>query len=132
MLSSLLRLRSTIPSIFARSFSGSSLAAAPAPPKVPLYINGEFIESKSDKWIELTNPATDEIIGLVPEATDAEMRAAADSSQAAWASWRKSSVSYRTGIMFKFAELIKANTPALALNITTEHGKTTLDAEGDV
>ena len=129
MLNSVLRLGSSLSSL--RSFSVSATSWA-APPKVPLFINGEFIESRTDKWIELTNPATSEVIGLVPEATDAEMRAAADTAQAAWAAWRKTSVSYRTGIMFKFAELIKEHTPALALNVTTEQGKTLPDAEGDV
>ncbi|MDP2437622.1 MAG: CoA-acylating methylmalonate-semialdehyde dehydrogenase [archaeon] len=119
-------------SVAARSFSASVGAAGSAPAHVPLFINGKFVKSQTDKWIELTNPASGEVIGLVPEATDAEMKAAAVSAQKAWGAWRKTSVSYRTSIMFKFAELIKAHTPALALSITTEQGKTLADAEGDV
>src|SRR3989338_408665 len=87
----------------ARSFSASVGAAGSAPAHVPLFINGKFVKSQTDKWIELTNPASGEVIGLVPETTDAEMKAAAVSAQKAWGAWRKTSVSYRTSIMFKFA-----------------------------
>ena len=30
--------------------------------KVPLYIDGEFVASKSEQWIPVTNPATQEVI----------------------------------------------------------------------
>lgn len=110
----------------------SSSSASLSAPKVPLFINGKFVESQTDKWIDLTNPATDEVIGLVPEATQAEMDAAVASSKAAWPAWRKTSVSYRTSVMFRFAELIRKHTPELAANVTLEQGKTTPDAEGDV
>ena len=40
-----------------------------AVPKVPMLINNEFVHSSTDKFIELRNPANNEVIGLVPEST---------------------------------------------------------------
>lgn len=31
-----------------------------------LYINGEWVDSSQDEWIEIENPATHEIIAKVP------------------------------------------------------------------
>lgn len=34
-----------------------------AAPTTKLYIDGQHVESKTSNWIELTNPATNEVIG---------------------------------------------------------------------
>src|SRR3989338_2183627 len=101
-------------------------------PKVPLFIGGQFVESKATKWTELTNPATNEVIGLVPETTQEEMLQASAAAAAAFPEWRKTPVSHSTSIMFKFAELIRQNQGDLALNVVKEQGKTLVDAQGDV
>ena len=44
--------------------------------QVPLFIGGEFVQSKTDQWIPVTNPATQEVIAQVPCTTDEEMEAA--------------------------------------------------------
>jgi malonate-semialdehyde dehydrogenase (acetylating)/methylmalonate-semialdehyde dehydrogenase len=41
------------------------------PPTVKNWINGKAVESKTKDWIELTDPATNEVIGLVPKSTQA-------------------------------------------------------------
>lgn len=43
---------------------------------MPLFINGKFVQSKTDKWIDLRNPATNEVIFKVPQATKEEVGAA--------------------------------------------------------
>ena len=37
------------------------------------YINGRWVESKTSKWLEVRNPATDEVIALCPETTKEEI-----------------------------------------------------------
>jgi len=97
-----------------------------------LFIDGKFVESSTDKFIELHNPATNEIVTMVPEATLDEMNAAVASSKKAFRSWSETSVLTRQASMFKFQQLIKDNMGELAKNITLEQGKTLADAEGDV
>lgn len=41
-----------------------------------LLINGQFIESKTQEWQDIVNPATQEVIGRVPFATVEEVDAA--------------------------------------------------------
>ncbi|XP_078007601.1 methylmalonate-semialdehyde/malonate-semialdehyde dehydrogenase [acylating], mitochondrial isoform X2 [Phascolarctos cinereus] len=107
-------------------FSSSSL------PRVKLFIDGKFVESKSDKWIDIHNPATNEVISRVPKATEAEMNAAVESCKRAFHSWSQTSVLSRQQVLLRYQQLIKENLKEIAKLITLEQGKTLADAEGDV
>ncbi|KAJ3400967.1 Methylmalonate-semialdehyde dehydrogenase [acylating] mitochondrial, partial [Chytriomyces hyalinus] len=113
-----------------RSLASSSFARGPA--KVPLFINGEFIQSKTDKWIEIRNPATQEVVGLVPEATQEELKYATDNAAEAFKTWRKTSVLARQRVMLDLQKLVRDKQDDIARAITLEQGKTLPDARGDV
>ncbi|KAH9640183.1 hypothetical protein HF086_000733 [Spodoptera exigua] len=103
-----------------------------AAPTTKLFIDGQFVESKTSNWIDLTNPATNEVIGRVPEATKDELNAALESAKKAYKSWSQSTIMTRQQLMFRFARLLRENQSKLAAKITEEQGKTLADAEGDV
>lgn len=103
-----------------------------SPATTKLFINGEFLESKTSKWIDLHNPATNEVVTRVPEATQDEMEAAVNAAANAFPSWSETSILARQQVMFKLQQLIKENMGELAKSITLEQGKTLPDAEGDV
>lgn len=97
-----------------------------------LLINGEFVESKTQQWQDIINPATQEVIGQVPMATTDEVNAAIASAQAAFATWRQTPVQARMRIMLKLQDLIRQNAKSIAQVLTAEQGKTLADAEGDI
>ncbi|TMS32170.1 hypothetical protein L596_000049 [Steinernema carpocapsae] len=99
---------------------------------VKLWIDNKPVESKTDKWVDLTNPATNEIISRVPISTHEEMQAAVDSCKRAYQTWKNTSILTRQQTMFKLQSLIRRDMKKLAENITMEQGKTLPDAEGDV
>lgn len=101
-------------------------------PKVPLYIDGKFIQSETDEWIPVHNPATQEVVSLVPQPTKAELEAAVKSSQEAFKKWRKVSILTRQKVMFELQRLIREHMDTIAGIITVELGKTKADARGDV
>jgi len=105
-------------------------SASPATTK--LFLNNEFVESTTTDFIPLHNPATNEVVTMVPKATQAEMEAATASCKEAYKSWSQTTVLTRQQHMFKLQELIKRDLKKLAANITLEQGKTLIDAEGDV
>ncbi|KAI1499642.1 Aldehyde/histidinol dehydrogenase [Biscogniauxia marginata] len=102
------------------------------PEDTPYFIDNAFVPSKATKFIELYDPATNNLVTRVPQMTDAELRAAVDSAQKAFPAWRNTSVLARQQIMFKFVGLIRENWDRLAASITLEQGKTFADAKGDV
>eukprot|EP01023_Acetabularia_acetabulum_P031376 TRINITY_DN29493_c0_g1_i1.p1 TRINITY_DN29493_c0_g1~~TRINITY_DN29493_c0_g1_i1.p1 ORF type:complete len:539 (-),score=104.83 TRINITY_DN29493_c0_g1_i1:166-1782(-) len=99
---------------------------------VKMYIDGQFVDSNTQKWIDLTNPASNEVIGRVPEIKQSEFDAAVSSAKTAFQSWSTTPVPVRARVMFKLQEIIRRNMPILAHNITLEQGKTLPDAKGDV
>ncbi|KAI0838950.1 methylmalonate semialdehyde dehydrogenase [Hypoxylon sp. FL0890] len=102
------------------------------PEDTPYFLNNEFVPSKTDKFIELRDPATNNLVTRVPQMTDEELRAAVESAQKAFPAWKNTSVLARQQIMFKFVNLIRENWDRLAASITLEQGKTFADARGDV
>ena len=57
--------------------------------KLPLFINGEFVESSSEKTLEVLNPATQEILCNVPCASLEEMTAAIEGAVDAFETWKE-------------------------------------------
>lgn len=101
-------------------------------PTTKLFLDGKFVESKATEWVDLKNPATNEIVTRVPKSTASEMQAAVESAKGAFKSWSQTSILTRQQVMFKLAQIIRSNMKLLAENITKEQGKTLIDAEGDV
>ena len=97
-----------------------------------LLINGEFIESQTQQWQDIVNPATQDVIGLVPFATVDEVNVAIAAAQQAFEGWRQTPIQARMRIMLKLQELIRANAKSIAQVLTSEQGKTLADAEGDI
>lgn len=98
----------------------------------PYFVDNKFVQSKTDKFIDLPDPATNNLVTRVPQMRPDEMKAAVASAQRAFESWRNTSVLHRQQIMFRFVQLIRENWDRLAASITLEQGKTFADAKGDV
>jgi malonate-semialdehyde dehydrogenase (acetylating)/methylmalonate-semialdehyde dehydrogenase len=96
------------------------------------FLDNEFVPSKASTWIDLHDPATNNLVTRVPQSTDEELQAAVRSAEKAFPAWRATSIMARQQIMFKFVSLIRANWDRLAASITLEQGKTFADARGDV
>ncbi|KAK9809294.1 hypothetical protein WJX73_002021 [Symbiochloris irregularis] len=107
-------------------------AVQATPPNVKLLINGEFRESQASQWVDVTNPATQEVISRIPETTAAEFDEAIQSAADAFLSWKRTPVSTRARVMFKLQQLIRENMDDLAYNVSIEQGKTLADGKGDV
>ncbi|MDR1076419.1 MAG: CoA-acylating methylmalonate-semialdehyde dehydrogenase [Xanthomonadaceae bacterium] len=100
--------------------------------RIPLLINGEFVQSQTQEWRDIVNPATQQVLAKVPFATPAELDAAVTSAGEAFKTWRKTPVGVRARLFLKYQQLIRENMKELAALLTAEQGKTLPDAEGDV
>lgn len=98
----------------------------------PYFVDNRFVQSGADRFIDLPDPATNNLVTRVPHMTVDEMKAAVASAQRAFDSWRHTTVLARQQIMFRFVHLIRENWDRLAASITLEQGKTFADARGDV
>ena len=96
------------------------------------YIDNQPRPSQTSQWIDLHDPATNNLVTRVPQSTHEEMTAAVDSAQRAFPAWRATSLLARQQIMFRYVALIREHWDRLAASITLEQGKTLADARGDV
>lgn len=91
----------------------------------------EFVGA-SDRWADVTNPATGRVTGRVALASAADAEVVIAAAAAAAPAWRETSLARRTQIMFAFRELLNARKDELARLITAEHGKVFSDALGEI
>ncbi|KAI4191536.1 MAG: hypothetical protein LQ348_003515 [Seirophora lacunosa] len=103
-----------------------------SPGRTRYFIDNQFKDSKATSWIDLHDPATNNLVTRVPQSTDEELHAAVESAKNAFPTWRATSLLARQQIMFRFVALIRQHWDRLAASITLEQGKTFADAKGDV
>ncbi|MDB2330189.1 CoA-acylating methylmalonate-semialdehyde dehydrogenase [Alteromonas sp.] len=99
---------------------------------VPLLINGEFVASQTDTFIDVTNPADNSVIAKAPCATKDEMEQAIASAEKAFETWKDVPVTERARVMMRYQALLKENHDEIATILASETGKTFDDAKGDV
>ena len=90
---------------------------------LPMYINGEFVISNSGKTLEVLNPATEEVIGVITKGTVADAQAAIDAAEAAQDEWAALPAIQRAGYLRKIAEGIRERAEEIAKVISSEMGK---------
>jgi malonate-semialdehyde dehydrogenase (acetylating)/methylmalonate-semialdehyde dehydrogenase len=100
--------------------------------RITHWANGGPLESTTDRWGKIFNPATGQVQAEVPFATPDEVAGVIASARAAAARWGVSSISARTEILFAFRHLVASRKDDLATIVTSEHGKTHDDALGEV
>jgi len=132
MLSKTMRRVTTSSQLIKEGSRSLSYAGGNIPAHTGNFINNELVQSSTDRWIDVHNPATNQVVTKVPCSTQAEMEDAVEKSKIAFSTWSKTTPLARQQIMFKYQQLIKENLKEVAKLITTEQGKTIPDAEGDV
>jgi len=100
--------------------------------RVPHFIGGEWVNSKSDAWQELTNPATQAPLGKVPLADAAEVNAAVEAAAAAFPEWRRTPAEDRIQPLFRLKMLLEEHLEELGRLITVENGKTLTEAKAEL
>jgi malonate-semialdehyde dehydrogenase (acetylating)/methylmalonate-semialdehyde dehydrogenase len=96
------------------------------------YINGASVSGASQRFQDITNPATGQVTGRVQLASRNDVAKAVANAQEAFASWSQVPPLRRARIMFKFLDLLNQHRDELAKSITAEHGKVFTDAQGEV
>jgi malonate-semialdehyde dehydrogenase (acetylating)/methylmalonate-semialdehyde dehydrogenase len=96
------------------------------------FIGGKWINSTTSQHLEVRNPATDEILALVPLSLPSEVDQAAQAAATAQAEWRRVPAAQRVQYLFKLKTLLEENFEELACQITIENGKVLDDARGEM
>lgn len=96
------------------------------------FINGEIVESSSNRSADLFNPANGELRGQVQLSSAQEAIDAVEVAKQAQVDWQATPPLQRARVMFRFKALLEENADELATLISTEHGKVHSDALGEL
>ncbi len=96
------------------------------------YVDGEWLDSSSTKSLPVSNPATGQPLGKVPNMGAAETRRAIEAAERAWPAWRAKTGKERAAALRKWFDLMTANQEDLAQILTAEQGKPLAEARGEI
>ena len=86
------------------------------------YIGGRWVRAHDTSTFEVTDSATEEVIGRVPAGTASEADAAVRAARAALQGWTDTPVTERTAFLRRLAEALKADSSEIAATISAEVG----------
>lgn len=97
------------------------------------WVNGQWINAQSNATVPVTNPATGEEIGLIPNMGAAEASLAVDAAYQALATWKAlTAQKKRADLLLAWYQLVLAHADELARIMTIEQGKPLAEALGEV
>jgi betaine-aldehyde dehydrogenase len=99
-----------------------------------MYVNGEWIDSKSNKTFPVYDPSTEEVIAQVPEANADDVNRAVMAAKAAFENgpWASTTAQERGRVLFRLADKIRQNASMLAELESRNTGKPIVEAEFDI
>ncbi len=96
------------------------------------FIGGEWVPSTGTRCLEITNPATGDLIGHAPLSTAADVDQAVRAAHGAFPRWREVPPVERARYLFKLKTLLEEHFDEIATIVTKENGKTLAEARGSV
>jgi len=99
-----------------------------------MYVNGEWVDSKSNKTFPVYDPATEDVIAQVPEANADDVNRAVAAARAAFddGPWASTTAQERGRVLFRLADKIRQNAAMLAELESRNTGKPIVEAEFDI
>src|SRR3954467_957383 len=109
-----------------------SAATTPSVRLLDNYVGGQWTPASGSEELDVTNPATGEVLARVPMSSASDLDAAVRAARAALPEWRAGSVIGRPRLLFALREGLEARKEELARAGTTEMGKTIVDGRAEV
>lgn len=97
-----------------------------------MLIAGERTEGAAGEGIDVVDPATEEKIDAVPRGTAADVDAAVQAADTAFAEWQKTDAEDRANLLRKAIALIERDRKDLTMSLVHEQGKPVTEAGGEI
>ncbi|PYX93253.1 MAG: aldehyde dehydrogenase, partial [Acidobacteria bacterium] len=99
-----------------------------------MYINGDWVDSNSNKTFPVYDPASEEVIAQVPDANAEDVNRAVAAAKAAFEEgpWSSTTAQERGRVLFRLADKIRQNLALLAELEARNCGKPIVEAEYDI
>jgi malonate-semialdehyde dehydrogenase (acetylating)/methylmalonate-semialdehyde dehydrogenase len=101
-------------------------------PELQNYVNGGWQRSGATEFVDVTNPATTELLARTPISTLADVDAAVQAASAAFPAWRRTPPGERIQYLFKLKNLLEEHIDEIAAITTRENGKTFAESKAEL
>jgi succinate-semialdehyde dehydrogenase/glutarate-semialdehyde dehydrogenase len=95
-------------------------------------INGRWAKADSGQTVDVTDPASDEVVAKIPSVGKAETVRAIDAAHEAWGPWAQRPAAERGKLVRRLGELMLRDADRLAALMTAEQGKPLEEAKGEI
>lgn len=99
---------------------------------LPNLIGSDWVKSSAAQFLDVKNPATQELLARTPLSTRAEVDRAAQRGVEAFDAWRRVPVGERVQVLYKLKRLLEEHSDEIAKIITLECGKTFAESKGEL
>lgn len=96
------------------------------------FIAGQWCQADSGQQLEVSNPATGQLLGQVPSMGAVETRRAIEAANTALPGWRSQTAAARQQVLQRWYELMLEHQEDLARLMTLEQGKPLAEAKGEI
>lgn len=100
--------------------------------KLKNYVNGNWIESKCENYLDVEDPGSGKVISQVPEGCKEDIDYAAEKSAKAYVSWRNTPAVKRIQFLYKMKTILENNADEIAAISTKECGKTFAESRAEI
>ena len=97
-----------------------------------LLIGGRWVDAEAGQRFDVTNPATGDVVGSVPNGSAGDVQAAIAAAAAALDDWKAMPAIARARILRRSADLMRERKDEIAAVMTAEQGKPLAEAAGEV
>ena len=97
-----------------------------------MLIGGELVAGVDDAWFDVINPATEEVVGQVPAASEVDVDRAVAAARAALPGWAQTGVTGRIAALRTLAEVIERDREYLLELEVADSGNTAVSVTGDI
>ncbi len=100
--------------------------------KLKYFVDGKWLQSGTNKYMDVYDPSTGEVIAQTPCCTIEEVNSAIEAAKKAFAGWSATPVIKRSQVLFKFRDLLIEHMDELTYLCAREEGKVWDEAAGDI
>jgi malonate-semialdehyde dehydrogenase (acetylating)/methylmalonate-semialdehyde dehydrogenase len=96
------------------------------------YINGSFVNSVSQRTLDVISPLDGNLLSKVPMSTAKDLDTAVQAAKAAFVSWSKTPIKERVQVFFRYKALLERDLKQLAALCSEENGKTYSESVAEI
>ena len=101
-------------------------------PKVQQFINGRFVDTPDDPYLEVISPLDGSLLSTVPLSTAETLDQAVQAAKTAFPLWSAIPIKERVQVFYEYMNLLKKNSRELSELICEEGGKTLIEARAEI